>query len=497
MLPKNCSRLDENRLSIKGKIPATIFANEHVVVEDAAVTELNELLELQDTVDNFYKLEPSWFSERPVIERVSLSPDFHKGAGIPIGTTMKTRGFCVPQAVGNDINCGVRVHTTSFSKDTIVHNLDKLEPKLRHIFFEGGRDISFTQEQRKILLTNGILGLINLHRDTDKSDGIWKYVDWLQLAEDGFRIHGLGEFDTDGEIWGLDDYVNREGISRDSQIGSIGGGNHFLELQYVYKILSGNAAFQFGLKKNDVVLMVHSGSVSIGHLCGEAYKDLVKSIYPSKLAYPKNGIFPLPDRHPACKRFFTALHNAANFAFCNRTFLALMVRQALCEVIGDHAFKLVYDSPHNLVWKNGGFLHRKGACPAGGIGQGADDYFGEVVMIPGSMGSASFIMEGLGNPESLGTASHGAGRQLSRGDALHHSEADFDQFLRDYRVLTPVDPNRQDIKNRPEIVQKWRESLKKEAPFAYKSIYPIIDTLTDAKIAKPVAELRPLLTLKG
>lgn len=498
MLPKNCVRIDENRMRIDGSIPTTIFATEQVMVEDAAVDELAELLSLQDTAKKMYEQEPENFSAPPTIERVSLSPDFHKGAGIPIGTTMVTKGFCVPQAVGNDINCGVRLHTTTIQRDTLSKALNRLETPLRHVYFEGGRDIPFTAMERAALLTNGLTGLLDAHKSHGVAEGIWTKFSLDQAELDVARTKHRGTLKT-YDVFGLDDYIDRPGITRDSQIGSIGGGNHFVEIQYVHKILNGEAAFAYGLKKDAVVIMVHSGSVNVGHLCGEAYKDLVRSIYPKKLGYPANGIFPLPDKHPAFAKFFTALHNAANFAFANRMFLAAMMHQVLTEVIGKHRFELLYDSPHNLTWQqsDGTNLHRKGACPAGGYGEGAYPYHGEPVLVPGSMGSASFVLEGQGNEEALGTASHGAGRKLSRGDALHYDEAAFEQFLREYRVVTPIDPKRHDIRNRPEIIAKWKESLKKEAPFAYKDVYPIIDTLRNAGVAKPVAELRPLLTLKG
>lgn len=497
MLPKNCVRLDENRIKIEGtSIPAIIFANEDVLIENSAIEELKSLLEIQQTAENFYQIEPDLFSEAPKVTQVSLSPDFHKGAGIPIGTSLITRGMVLPQAVGNDINCGVRLHKTSLKKDQIVKNLDKLERRFRQLFFEGGRNIPLTQDERINLLSEGLPGFNEVHHS---QDGIWNYYDEYIQKEDRKRIKNRGGYSTNGEIWGLDDYINRKEVSHDSQIGSIGGGNHFVEIQYVEKILNGTTAHYWGLQPGQIVVMIHSGSVNIGHLCGEAYKSLIKEIYPKKLAHPENKIFPLPDKHPSCKLFFTALHNAANFAFLNRLCLGLMVKQGLTESLGKHLFELVYDSPHNLVWKqpDNSFLHRKGACPAGGINEGCDSYLGEVVLIPGSMGSSSYVMEGCGNAEALSTASHGAGRKLSRGDALHGNEKEFETFLRSHKIVTAVDPERQDIKRRPEIIQKYKENLKKEAPFVYKDIDPIIKTLTNAKIATPVAELKPLLTIKG
>jgi len=106
-------------------------------------------------------------------------------------------------------------------------------------------------------------------------------------------------------------------------------------------------------------------------------------------------------------------------------------------------------------------------------------------------------MEGCGNPDALATASHGAGRKLSRGESLKGYDAEFAKFLQEFRIITPIDPNRQDIRRRTDILDKYYDNLKKEAPFAYKDVGPIVQTLNDAAIAKPVAELKPLLTIKG
>lgn len=501
-IPANCTRISDTQIRVNSNIPATIFANSEVPVQDAAVEELTELLSLQDTALRMHEVQPELFKGPPSVEKVSLSPDFHKGAGIPIGTSLLTKNFVVPQAVGSDINCGVRLHATSLTYEQVRSKVDALEPQLRHIFFEGGRSIPLTQIQRQQLLTRGLYGLLECYTPERETwnQGIWQGFDLDQQYKDLERTKHLGCLDTKERIWGLDDYVGRTDVTRDSQIGSIGGGNHFVELQYVSKIFKGDAAYAWNLKVGSVVAMVHSGSVNIGHLCGSAYLEVVRKVYPQKLTFPKNGIFPLPNNcSPAYDTFFTALHNAGNFAFANRLFLALMMRQALRQIFEDFSYDLVYDSPHNLVWDRGEsrILHRKGACPAGGIGEGCDPYFGEVVLVPGSMGSASFVMEGCGNVDALGTASHGAGRNLSRGDALHHNEEEFQKFLKEFRIITPIDPKRPDIRVRPEIVKKYLEAIKKEAPFAYKDIGPVVRTLQDAGVATPVAELKPILTLKG
>ena len=192
------------------------------------------------------------------------------------------------------------------------------------------------------------------------------------------------------------------------------------------------------------------------------------------MKFPTNKIFPLPNNLPEYKQFWTMLHNAANFAFANRLFLGLMFKQALSEVFGKDRIKMsqVYDTPHNLAWEDamGYVLHRKGTSPA----EGPDLWnlsldeetrnrmgviCGEPVLIPGSMGSASFVMEGCGNTEALKSASHGAGRSLSRGKALKHDEATFQEFLKKFRIITPIDPKRRDIKSRKDILKQWHDFL--------------------------------------
>ncbi len=124
-------------------------------------------------------------------------------------------------------------------------------------------------------------------------------------------------------------------------------------------------------------------------------------------------------------------------------------------------------------------------------------YYGEPVLVPGSMGASSFILAGCGFDGTIQSAAHGAGRAYSRGSSMKGFEAEFDNFLKEFRVVTPLDLRRQDVRNRPDIVEKKLAELKQEAPFAYKGIGPVIETITDTGMARPVAELVPLMTVKG
>ena len=502
-------RLDANRLRVVNaqRIEATLFANDDVPVEKAAVAELLTMLQLRETVERMADISPESFDTSPTIDRVAVTPDFHKAAGIPVGTVLATRGFVVPQAIGNDINCGMRLHVTDLTADRVSAKLDEMETTARRMYFEAGRNIPMTRVQREAMLRNGLMGLLDAV-PVDQTEGLWPLFHEANLERELTRVEQCGSLPAN-RVFGLSDFMGpADRISRDSQIGSIGGGNHFVEFQRIERILDGTTAHAWGLKVGTVTIMVHTGSLMVGHLCGGYYRDVVRRLYPASLKHPSNGVFVLPlgERHrEEAERFWDALHNAANFAFANRLFLGLMALSSLRSVHGGVSSSLLYDAPHNMLWREGQggdalFLHRKSACPARDALALADTpfrYTGEPVLVPGSMGSSSFIMVGQGNPESLWSASHGAGRAMSRGDAGKGHEAEFAAFLERFRVVTPVDFRRADMQMRRDILDKKLDEIKQEAPHAYKGIGPIVETLTNAGIARPVAELTPLMTIKG
>ncbi|MFB6394116.1 RtcB family protein [Polymorphospora lycopeni] len=171
-------------------------------------------------------------------------------------------------------------------------------------------------------------------------------------------------------------------------------------------------------------------------------------------------------------------------------------------MVGEIGSRLVYDAPHNLLWPHddGTVVHRKGATPAGGITDHAHrgpELWGEPVIVPGSMGAPSYLLRGLGETRALGSACHGAGRRVPRGAAARGSDAELDDFLREFRVVTPLDHRDPAIAARRDIVDAWRRDLKQEAPWAYKDVGPVVDSLRRADVARPVAELQPVLTVKG
>lgn len=509
MKSNKLDRISQHELSFPNPydIEVKVFANDQVPIESAAIDELSAMLSLQETVENFQVASPGCFEYTPRINRVSLTPDFHKARGIPVGTVLETSGFVVPQAIGNDINCGMRLHRTNLAAEQVHAITDELETTCRSMFFEAGRRIPTKFEHREALLLDGIRGLYDAVEGS-YDEGLWSYFHRTGESETLSRIDRQGSVNA-SRIHGLADYVGKvDTEQRDGQIGSIGGGNHFVEFQRVERIIDGTIAHAWGLKPGMVTVMVHTGSVSIGHASGGYYRDKVREIYPDGIKYPENGIFVLPtgaEHTRTAKVFWDAMGNAANFAFANRMFLALMAWSCLEQVHGEVKFELLYDAPHNMVWpsKRDGLdtvIHRKGACPARGYTEMAGtpfEYYGEPVLVPGSMGASSYILAGRGFDGTNQSAAHGAGRAVSRGAAMKGYDKEFENFLEEFRIVTPVDFRRQEIRSRRDIVDKKLADLKQEAPFAYKGIGPVIETIEAAGMATPVAELKPIMTVKG
>ena len=384
---ENVSRIDANHINIKTpNMNITLFANEEIPFDKAGLEEIQNFAKLTDTLNELNKIK--FFGDYTAkISKCILTPDFHKGAGIPIGTVFNAEGFVVPQAVGNDIGCGMRLLTTDISYEEFKRLGPELDNKLRHIFFQGGRNIPLSSKQRVAIFIDGITGLFKYpHTNT----GIWEYWDKNQQEIDVMKTHQLGQIMTPNGIFDFSDYIkgSNQEYTYDDQIGSIGGGNHFTEIQYVDEIIDGSTAYQWGLRKGMITIMVHTGSVGIGHYVGRHFTDLAKKYYPETLRKPEHGFYPIPLNELGFN-YLTAMGNAANFAFANRLFLGLMAIKSLSETLGRKInTQLVYDAPHNLIWPTESeMLHRKGACPAGGMSNDPEFPNGHPVIIPGSMGN--------------------------------------------------------------------------------------------------------------
>lgn len=483
--------------------------------EKRAVEELKEMMALEETVARLKTWGPYFENQNSQVEKVIVTPDFHKGAGIPIGTVIMTNGFVIPQAMGNDINCGMRVYTTDLTEGEIKASMTSLLPQVRRIFFEGGRSIPMNGIQREAMLREGLTGLLETSKEAEKK-GLWRYYDRdaqeSELSFTAFR-GSLRADDTEG----LRDFIGSpDTLSYDDQIGSVGGGNHFVEMQKVEEVYDGQTANAWGIRKGSILIMIHTGSLTIGHQSGRINQIITKAVYPEGIPHPSNGIYPLArpdkesctltsDREHAWKRFWDTTNNAANFGFTNRLFLGLMMQCAVSSEVRDYKMKLLYDSPHNYIWKktiNGQdyFIHRKGACSARGMEEMEGTpfaYYGEPVMIPGSMGSSSYLLKGSGNQDALWSASHGAGRRLSRGEAIHGNDSEFQEFMKHFHIVTPIDPQRNDLRGRGDILKKWEESIRSEAPYAYKDIDQVVKVHENHGMAELVARMTPIFTVKA
>lgn len=478
-----------------------LFAKDNVAIENDAFDELFEFLDVHRAVRDIVDSDASFFETDAKINRVVLTPDFHKGSGVPIGTVAEAHGFVIPKAIGNDICCGMRLLATDIPAERLAPHWDALQKRLRELFFQGQRDIPMSPRQREAVLKDGLPGLLRTI-DDNINRGIYQHYDMASQRDDLERMHNHGGFSAQG-IFGFDKFIKSSGKvdSRDPQIGSVGGSNHFCEIQTIEELLCGESARQLGLVRGNIAIMIHSGSVGLGHAVGGHFIDRAKEIFPKGITHPKNDFYVLPIEGANAKegRFYIdSMNNAANFAFANRLFLGLMVVRALKEVLKiDISSKLIYDAPHNLVFQNkGSHIHRKGATPAEGPEKDTD-WMGKPVIIPGSMGSASYLLTGLGNDDAMQSACHGAGRFLSRGAAAHISDDAFDQQTSKLRIVNPIDINSPQMQMRKDIAEKLKARRKEEAPGAYKPITPVIETIVGANIARLVAKLSPLCTVKG
>jgi tRNA-splicing ligase RtcB len=264
-------------------------------------------------------------------------------------------------------------------------------------------------------------------------------------------------------------------VVRDPGLATIGGGNHFVEVQRVEAVLDRAQAWRWGVREGQLAFMVHSGSRDMGKHVGLTWQQRVRAAWPVGAPFPDSGILPLADPE-LVREYLRAEATAANYAFLNRLLLAELLRLTLRELFGDVEAPLVYDVPHNITlpWE-GGWLARKGASPAEAR---------QPVIIPGSMGAASYLMVGLGNREALASASHGAGRARSRS-RFSMARGGADQ-REEVLGLTGVD-----------CITLRAERRIEEAPAAYKPIGPVVASQVEAGIVREVARMAPLMTFKA
>jgi tRNA-splicing ligase RtcB len=400
--------------------------------------------------------------------RVCATPDFHAGHLVPVGAVVATTcDLVVPQAIGTDINCGMRLHVTDLDVDAFVAKKESFVERVRGDVLLGTRDVPMTPAAMAAAFEHGCVGWVDaLHHRRggalvrSELGQLWRELD--RVYEHGSLVGSVAEAPeslVDSE---------REWL-RDPGLATLGGGNHFLEVQVVDAIDDAALAFAWGVRRGQIAFMIHTGSRGVGQHVGTKWIDRARRRWPVGVRHPDAGIFALHGRD--AQEYVAAVHTAANYAFVNRLLIAEVVRLRLRELHGeDLEAPLVFDVPHNLVLREGEqYVHRKGATPA---------HAGQPVLIPGSMGTSSYLAVGLGNADRLSSASHGAGRVMRRFDMARCDVGELGLEGVECVTLRP-------------------ERVIEEAPAAYKAIDPVVDVQVAAGVVRKVARLRPLLTFKG
>jgi tRNA-splicing ligase RtcB len=453
---------------------ATIYASKDIKLEPDAVSQLCDAASLLPA------------------KKVLATADIHVGFGIPIGAVLGMENAIMPPAVGYDINCGMRLLSTPFSKGDI--DTDKIAVDIaRDIpLGEGKENLRLDKSQVDAVISKGVAAIPILAEKTGHR--VWEAFDPDQFADDIQRIEENGHLPAESTA------IPACAIKRGgNQLGTLGGGNHFIEIQYVQEIFAKDLAEKFGLFNNQLVVMIHSGSRRFGYEIADEYMNVAARSPES--ADKRKMLSYLSTESKAGKNYIKAMGAAANFAFTNRHIMALSVRRCFNRMFGPVKLPLVYDVAHNMAkleTHNGRHLwvHRKGATRAFGPKQMAGSIFadtGQPIITPGSMGTASYLLVGTGDSEeSLNSVNHGAGRIMSRSAARGKA--------RKGRIIAPAQITDDEFKRSMKgikLITSDKSKIKEEAPGAYKDIEEVVRIVIECGWAKAVARMVPLAVLKG
>lgn len=458
------------------RVPCIIFANENLLIKADQDNALEQVVNV---------------ATLPGVVKASFAmPDIHWGYGFPIGgvaaMNMET-GVISPGGVGFDISCGVRLIKTNLTKSDI-------KPKMEQLVYELNRNIPKGV---------GVGGKLRLSRD-ELSKLVTQGVQWAIKKGYGWNEDRLYVEDRGRMPEANPDKVSYKALKRgQGQVGTLGAGNHYLEIQVVDQIYDKKIAEIFGLEKDQVAVMIHCGSRGFGHQVCSDYIEVMRRVV------AREG-YKLPDRQLGCapinskegKDYYQAMSCAANYALTNRHVLGHWMRQCFERVFKKSAEKLgmnlIYDVSHNIAkfekHKVDGkekmlCIHRKGATRAFGPGHPdlPEKYspYGQPVIIGGTMGTASYLLIGTEKSmeESFGSTCHGAGRVMSRRRAK--------------KTIRGDDLKRELESSGIKIMTDSMPGLAEEAPKAYKDVNEIVDVTQNAGISTKVVKLKPLAVLKG
>ena len=412
-------------------------------------------------------------------------PDVHEGYGFPIGGVAAMSypdGVISPGGIGYDINCGVRLLRSNLTFDKVNHHQGLLARRLFQEIPSGvgqGGILKLSTQQLDDVLTKGALWMVE--------QGYGQNEDLSHLESEG-RL-GNADFGV------VSDHAKERGKD---QLGTIGAGNHFVQVDRVVEIFDDDIASSFGLSLNQIVVLIHCGSRGLGHQVATDYiRVMLNSLSKYNIALPDRELACAPLSSQEGTDYFNAMAAAANFAWANRQLITWEVRNVWQELFSE-SLTTLYDVAHNIAkieehdidgMVRKAIVHRKGATRAFGPSHPelAAEYqeTGQPVIIPGSMGTASYVLAGTteGMKESFGSSCHGAGRRMSRHQAKRQVSG---------KTL------KTDLEKQGVFIQAGSiKGLAEEAPLAYKDIHDVVDVVMEAGIAKKVARLKPIVVIKG
>jgi tRNA-splicing ligase RtcB len=419
-------------------------------------------------------------------------PDIHWGYGFPIGGVAATdaeEGVISPGGVGYDINCGVRLLRTGVAREDLGPG--ELRAVVKEMYRsiptgvgEGRRDLRLDGSRMAAVLRDGARWAVE--------QGLGQSDD-LESLEEGGCLPG-----ADPEL--VSPRARERGAG---QLGTLGSGNHFAEVQHVARVFDEAAASAFGLRQGQVTVMIHSGSRGLGHqVCTDHLKAMLATAEKYGIRLPDRQLCCAPLASPEGRRYLAAMAAAANFAFANRQVMTHWVRRSFAAALGGPAERLdievVYDVCHNIA-KLETFevdgrtrrvcVHRKGATRAYPPGHAqvpaAYRAVGQPVLIPGDMGRASYVLAGARGAyeESFGSACHGAGRRLSRGEAKRRARG---RSVVDELAAKGI-----------VVMAAGMATVAEEMPEAYKDVSEVVEVVHRAGLARRVARLEPMGVIKG
>ncbi len=453
------------------RVPARIIAPENnidTLLADRSLQQLANVATLSGIQDSVWAM-----------------PDMHEGYGFPIGgvaaTNIAEGGVISPGGIGYDINCGVRLLTTTLDKNTLYKHANTIANHL----------------QRNIPSGVGTPGPLSLQAKPLRhilAEGVHTLHEWGYATQEDITF-----CENNGIMPSADPAcVSKKAVERgSSQLGTLGSGNHFLEIQEVTEIYDKETAKQFGIKEGMITIMIHCGSRGLGHqICSDYVKKMHAEMHQYGISVPDPALTCAPFDSDIGQQYYKAMSAAANFAWANRQMITHIVRNTLQEIFGNIEATSVYDISHNIGKKEHHsvhgrdrslLVHRKGATRAFGTERtDVPDVYsntGHPVLVPGTMGTSSFVMVGQNDNLAFGSCCHGAGRVMSRRKARNTVDAThLQKTLERYNVI---------------VSSESHHGFVEEAPHAYKNVIDVVNTVSCAHLARPIARMVPRIVIKG